>query len=63
MKAVGLFKDQVAIVTGAASGLGLAIATKLHEEGAAVALIDLNEKCRARNTPRRGSPSMRWLRR
>jgi 3-oxoacyl-[acyl-carrier protein] reductase len=38
------FKDQVAIVTGAASGLGLAIASRLHAEGAAVSLIDLNGK-------------------
>ncbi len=37
------FTDQVAIVTGAASGLGLAIATKLHAEGAKVASLDLNE--------------------
>lgn len=37
------FKDQIAIVTGAASGLGLAIATKLQGEGAQVALLDLNE--------------------
>jgi NAD(P)-dependent dehydrogenase (short-subunit alcohol dehydrogenase family) len=37
------FKGQVAIVTGAASGLGLAIAKKLHAEGAAVALLDLND--------------------
>ena len=37
------FKDQIAIVTGAASGLGLAIATKLQAEGAKVALLDLNE--------------------
>ncbi len=37
------FSDQVAIVTGAASGLGLAIATKLHAEGAQVVLLDLNE--------------------
>ena len=37
------FSEQVAIVTGAASGLGLAIATKLHAEGAQVALLDLNE--------------------
>jgi len=36
-------KDQVAVVTGAASGLGLAIAKKLHAEGAHVALLDLNE--------------------
>lgn len=37
------FEGQVAIVTGAASGLGLAIAKKLQLEGAQVALLDLNE--------------------
>jgi NAD(P)-dependent dehydrogenase (short-subunit alcohol dehydrogenase family) len=37
------FRGQVAIVTGAASGLGLAIANKLHTEGASVAMLDLNE--------------------
>ena len=37
------FNEQVAIVTGAASGLGLAIAKKLHTDGAQVALFDLNE--------------------
>jgi 3-oxoacyl-[acyl-carrier protein] reductase len=37
------FKDQVAIITGAASGLGLAIATKLQADGATVASLDLNE--------------------
>lgn len=37
------FKGQVAVVTGAASGLGLAIASKLHAEGASVAMLDLNE--------------------
>jgi 2-dehydro-3-deoxy-L-rhamnonate dehydrogenase (NAD+) len=36
------FKDQVAVVTGAASGLGQAIAQKLQAEGAHVALLDLN---------------------
>ena len=34
---------QVGIVTGGASGIGLAIATKLHEEGVRIALLDLNE--------------------
>jgi 3-oxoacyl-[acyl-carrier protein] reductase len=37
------FAGQVAIVTGAASGLGLAISRKLSDEGAQVALLDLNE--------------------
>ena len=37
-----MLNEQVAIVTGAASGLGLAIAKKLHSEGAKVALLDLN---------------------
>src|SRR6266487_6548856 len=38
------FKDQVAIITGAASGIGLAIAKRLLKEGAMVALLDINEK-------------------
>jgi NAD(P)-dependent dehydrogenase (short-subunit alcohol dehydrogenase family) len=37
------FKGQVAIITGAASGLGLAIAKKLHAEGVRVAMLDLNQ--------------------
>lgn len=37
------FNEQVAIITGAASGLGLAIAHKLHDEGARVVLLDLDE--------------------
>ncbi len=35
------FRHQTALVTGAASGLGLAIARKLYSEGARVALVDL----------------------
>jgi len=37
------FASQVAIVTGAASGLGLAISKRLHASGAQVAMLDLNE--------------------
>ncbi len=37
------FSGQVAIVTGAASGLGLAIANRLNAAGAIVAMLDLNE--------------------
>jgi 3-oxoacyl-[acyl-carrier protein] reductase len=37
------FKNQVAVITGAASGIGLAIATKLVGEGVKIALIDIKE--------------------
>ena len=37
------FTGQVAVVTGAASGLGLAIARRLHDRGARVALLDLHQ--------------------
>lgn len=37
------FNEQVAVVTGAASGLGLAIARRLRDQGAQVALLDLNQ--------------------
>ncbi len=38
------FKEKVALVTGAASGLGLATAIAFAESGASVALADWNEK-------------------
>ena len=38
------FANQVALVTGAASGLGLATAKAFAESGAAVVLADFNEK-------------------
>lgn len=35
--------DKVAIITGAAMGLGRAIAIRMAEEGASVALLDLHD--------------------
>jgi len=37
-------KDQVAVITGAASGLGLAISKKLTSEGVKLALLDIADK-------------------
>ena len=37
------FENKVAIVTGAAGGIGAAIATRLHAEGASVVIADLKE--------------------
>jgi len=38
------FKNKVALITGAASGLGLATARAFAKAGAAVALADVDEK-------------------
>src|SRR6202521_4167779 len=42
-----LLRNHIAVVTGAASGIGRAIALGYAREGAQVALLDLNEKAAA----------------
>lgn len=37
------FRDRVAIVTGAAGGIGAAICARLHAEGAAIVIADVND--------------------
>jgi NAD(P)-dependent dehydrogenase (short-subunit alcohol dehydrogenase family) len=53
------FTDKVAIVTGAASGIGLATAKRLGSEGARVVIADLNEdkaKAAAQQVKDAGAP-------
>ena len=38
------FENRCAIVTGAAQGLGFAIAKRLNDEGCKVAMLDINEE-------------------
>jgi len=45
---MGLLEDRTAVVTGGARGIGLAIAARLNQEGAAVVLADLDEAQPAR---------------
>ena len=50
-------KDKVAIVTGAASGLGKAIALRYAQEGANVVIADLNHRRRRARSPARSMPA------
>ena len=38
------FEDRIAVITGAAAGIGFAVAQRFAEEGATVALLDQNDK-------------------
>ena len=44
---MGRFDGRVAVVTGAARGIGFGTATRFAEEGASVAIIDLDEAAAA----------------
>ena len=47
----GRLKNKVAVITGAGSGIGLAIAERFYEQGASVVVSDIsgNEKVVAKN--------------
>lgn len=42
------FKDTIAVITGAADGLGKAIAHRIATEGGTVHLLDINESLLAK---------------
>ena len=44
---MGRFDGRVAVITGAARGIGFGVATRFAEEGASVAIIDLDESAAA----------------
>ena len=52
-------KGRSAVVTGAASGIGLAIARRLAQSGANVAIWDMNEKAITRSPQRTRIPYVR----
>jgi 3-oxoacyl-[acyl-carrier protein] reductase len=49
---------QVGIVTGGGSGIGLAIATRLQDEGVRIALLDLNEDALTKARAQLGSDTL-----
>ncbi|BBZ75124.1 3-oxoacyl-[acyl-carrier-protein] reductase [Mycolicibacterium anyangense] len=52
-----LLHDKVAVVTGAAQGIGLEIARTLHHHGARVVLADLDEEATVRAAEQIGGPA------
>jgi NAD(P)-dependent dehydrogenase (short-subunit alcohol dehydrogenase family) len=54
---MGLLEGALAIVTGGASGIGRATARRMAEEGAAVAIVDVDEAAAKAVTAESGMPS------
>ena len=49
---MALLQNHIAVVTGAGSGIGRAIASGYAREGARVVLLDVNEKSASESTHR-----------
>lgn len=56
--APGRMRGKIAVITGAAQGLGLGIAQALHREGAAVVLVDRNESLAQAEAQRLGARAL-----
>jgi NAD(P)-dependent dehydrogenase (short-subunit alcohol dehydrogenase family) len=56
---MGSLTGKVAVVTGGASGIGLAAATRLAEAGVSVAVVDLDERAAARAAGQLGGMALR----
>jgi pyridoxal 4-dehydrogenase len=54
------FKGRVAVVSGAARGMGKAVALRLAEEGAAVVAVDINGEGAAATAKEIGGESLSW---
>src|SRR5438046_502991 len=57
MPAMGILDGELAIVTGGASGIGRVTAQRMQEEGATVAIVDIDEDGAARATKEHGFPA------
>lgn len=49
------FEDKVVVITGGASGIGRAIARRVHAEGGSVIVVDINMTGSTKSSPNSGT--------